>query len=82
MEAENTLAWSLLTYPGVQVSLKLAHYPRCTNPKSSLHITPASASLKQNLWLRLCVKQVRQMPCSPLKRSNAVYTSICLCCEQ
>ena len=27
MEAKNTLPWSLLTYSGVQVRLKLAHFP-------------------------------------------------------
>ena len=42
MEAENTLAWSLLTYSGVQVSLILAHYSRSNKPQkvsvSFLHL--------------------------------------------
>ena len=32
MEAENTLSWSLLTYPGVQVSQKLAHSSKLLPP--------------------------------------------------
>ena len=69
MEAENILAWSLLAYSGVQVSLKLAHrYKLSTGPNINSCIMPASAAVRQNLGLRLCAQQGRQMPCSPLKR--------------